>query len=174
MGKKYSKEDIERIKNTPDDLLTSEERKFKNIIPTIGYKGMPPTNPRGNWKKTPSFSSKVRKLMNDEEFLKTILKSTPSQWQGIVDNTPASMIAAGIVAGATKEIAKSVAENKPISKEVRDLVDLLNKIGYGEKVVHEAGETFFDKANISFNVVSTPTLEEIKDKDKDKDDDEED
>ena len=79
------------------------------------------------------------------------------------------MIAAGIVAGATKEIAKSVAENKPISKEVRDLVDLLNKIGYGEKVVHEAGETFFDKANISFNVVSTPTLEEIKDKDKDND-----
>ena len=170
MGKKYSKEDIERIASTPADLLTPEERRFKNIIPTIGYKGMPPTNPRGNWKKTPNFGARVRKLMNDEEFLKTILKSTPAQWQGIVDNTPASMIAAGIVAGATKEIAKAVAENKPISKEIRDLVDLLNKIGYGEKVVHKAGETFFDKANISFNVVSTPTLEEIKDKDADEED----
>lgn len=170
MGKKYSKEDIERIANTPSDLLTPEERGFKNIIPTIGYKGMPPTNPRGNWKKTPQLGTRVRKLMEDEDFLGTILKSTPGQWKGIVDKTPAAIIAAGIVAGATKEIAKAVAENKPISKEVRDLVDLLNKIGYGEKVVHEAGETFFDKATISFNVVSTPTLEEIKDKDADEED----
>lgn len=169
MGKKYSKEDIERIANTDPELLTPEERGFKNIIPTIGYKGMPPANPRGNWKKTPNFGHRVRKLMEDEELLSTILKSTPNQWKGIVDKTPAAVIAAAIVSNVTKEVAKSLSSDKPISKDVRDLVELLNKIGYGDKVVHEAGDTFFDKANISFSVVKTPTLEEIQNENSEED-----
>lgn len=170
MGKVYSKEDIERIANTDPELLTPQERGMKNLIPTMAVKGGPSTNPRGNYKRTPNLGGRIRKLMENEDFLKTILKSTPSQWKDIVDKTPGSIIAAGIVSAATKEIAKVVSDGKPVSKELRDLIDLLNKVGYGEKVVHEAGDSFFEKANINFNVISTPTLEEITGKNQDEED----
>jgi len=172
MGKTFSKEDIERIANTDPELLTPQERGMKNLIPTMAVKGGPSPNPRGNYKRTPNFGGRIRKLMEDENFLNTILKSTPGQWKDIVDKTPSAIIAAGIVSSATKEVAKAVSDGKPVSKELRDLIDLLNKVAYGEKVVHEAGDSFFEKANINFNVIPTPTLEEITGKNQDEEDNE--
>lgn len=161
MGKMFSEEDIKRIAATEDPaLLTLEERRMKQLIPTMAKKGQV-LNPNGRPKGSISWSTKVRKLMEDEDFLKTILSGTPKQWEGIVEKTPGSIIAAGIVANATQMIGESVKSGKPINKDLRDIIELLNKIGYGEKVVHEAGESFFEKAKFEFNVVETPKLEDI-------------
>ena len=94
--------------------------------------------------------------MGDEEFLNTIISQLPRQWEGVVDKYPASVIAAGLIATATQQVAKSIAEGKPVDEQTLKIIDRISKIGYGEtkNVNVDAEENgFFDKVNFNFTVV---------------------
>ena len=155
MEQKYTREGIEELRKIRDespDLLTSKEKGIANLKPA--QKGEV-RNPKGRGKGVKNWSAHFKKLMGDEKFLKTIIKSSPKEWDGIVGDYPADVIAAGVIAVITREVAKSVVEGKSLSNATLRSIELLNKTAYGEKVVHDIEEEgFFDKTNITFQVIS--------------------
>ena len=147
---KYTKEDIKAMQKQDPATLTPQERRLANLHPI--EKGEV-RNPKGKPKGVKSWSTHFKKLMGDEEFLKTIISSTPKEWDGIVGDYPADVIAAGVIATVTREVAEAVINQRPLSEATTRSIALLNKIGFGEKVVVDAEEGFFDKPVINFTVV---------------------
>lgn len=115
---------------------------------------------KGRKKGTRSWDAVFRKVLNSKEFQKTYLKTLPGQWNDIIENTPAELIAAGFIMSVSKEVAKAVQEDKPLPKEVRDAIMQLNKLGFGDKVVVEPDESVFDKVNLNFNVIQSARTED--------------
>ncbi len=147
-----TKEEIEELARRPYESLTSEERKLVNLNKGFWQKGQS-GNPKGRKKGCANWSTRFKKLMGDENFLKTIVSSMPAQWQDIVEDTPADLIAAGLIANITKGVAKSIKEEKPLPKDIRDAISLLNKISYGDKIVHEDPDGFFSAPVIKYEIV---------------------
>lgn len=159
---KYTREDIEALKKIRDEnpeLLTPEERGLANLTP---IKKGEIKNPKGRGKGVKNWSSHFKKLMGDEDFLKTIIKSNPKEWDGIVGEYPADVIAAGIIATVTREVSKAVVEGKPLSMATTRSIDLLNKLGFGEQknITLDDSEGFFEKTNITFTVLPAREKEE--------------
>lgn len=154
--KKYTKQDIERlraIKDSDPSKLKPEEIKYANLHPI--EKGEV-RNPEGRKKGTKNWHTHFQNLMGDEKFLSTIISQLPKQWEGVVEKYPASVIAAGLIATATQQVAKSIAEGKPVDEATLKIIDRIQRIGYGEtKNVNidsqEGG--FFEKVNFNFSVV---------------------
>ena len=69
-------------------------------------------------------------------------------------------MAAGFIMSVSKEVAKAVQEDKLLSKDVRDAIMQLNKLGFGDKVVVEPDESIFDKVNLNFNVIQSARTED--------------
>ena len=115
---------------------------------------------KGRKKGTRSWDAVFRKLNNSPEFMKTFVKSLPPEWNDIVNNTPAEVIAAGFIMSVSKEVVKHVMEGKPLPKDVRESIIQLNKLGYGDKVVIEPDQSVFDKININFSVVQSARTED--------------
>lgn len=115
---------------------------------------------KGRKKGTRSWDAVFRKVLNNKEFQKTYLKTLPAQWNDIIENTPAELMAAGFVMSVSKEVAKAVQEDKLLSKDVRDAIMQLNKLGFGDKVVVEPDESIFDKVNLNFNVIQSARTED--------------
>ena len=154
--KRYTKEDIEELKKVREEnpeLLTPEERRLANLKPV--KPGEVRNKTGGKKKGTKYWSTHFKRLMADENFLKTIIKQSPKEWEGIVEDCPADVIAAGIIATVTKEVAKAIAEGKSLDHATQRSIELLNKLGWGEKVVHEVDDEngFFQQPSIQFNVV---------------------
>lgn len=150
MKGKYTREDIEAFKKEDPALLTGEQKRLANLKPA--NKGEV-RNPNGN--TSIPWSSYFKKLMNNEDFLNTIISSLPKEWNDIVDKTPASVMAAGIIAVATREIAKKVASGEQIDEKTLRLLDRIKDIGYGDKVTHELDDNgFFEHTKITFEVVN--------------------
>ena len=151
-------EELRKVRDENPELLTARERSLANLHPVEKGERRGTGRPKGvkNW------STHFKKLMGDEEFLKTIIKQSPKEWNGIVGEYPADVIAAGIITIVTKEVARCVAEGKPLSNATQRSIDLLNRISYGEKKVMDIDEDsgFFDKTNIIFNVVPDRKTEE--------------
>lgn len=157
MESKYTKEDLERLRKIREEnpeLLTPEEKRLANLHPI--EKGEV-RNPEGRKKGTKNWSTHFKRLMGDEDFLKTIIGTLPSEWNGIVGDVPADVLAAGLIASAVREVAKATNDGKPIDKKTLDILDRISKFGYGDKVVHEIEdeEGFFDKKQIVFQVVDS-------------------
>ena len=150
--KKYTREDIENFKKKDPSELTSEQRRIANLNPV---KPGEVRNPVGKKKGTKNWATHFKKLLNDEKFLDSIITSLPSSWNDIVDKYPASVIAAGLIATATQNVAKSVTEGKPIDDQTLKTLDRIQKFTYGDKVVHDVDEEggFFEQAIFNFSVV---------------------
>lgn len=154
--KKYTKDDIERLRKLRDEdpsQLKPDEARYANLHPI--EKGEV-RNPKGRGKGVKNWSTHFKRLMGDEKFLKSIVKSLPSQWTDTVDEVPASVIAAGLIATATQNVARAVAEGRPVDEQTLKIIDRIEKIGYGEKVVHGVDEEqgFFEK--VEFNFITHP------------------
>lgn len=161
MEKKYTAQDIEELKKKDPSELTPKERGLVNLQPNkpgeTGEKRL-----GGRKKGTPNWSTYFKRLMNDEEFLGTIISSIPKEWEGIVEKYPASVIAAGLIASATRRVAESIVKNEAIDKETLEMIDRINKYGYGEKIQHGVDEDgFFEKTKIVFEVVPDRPREDL-------------
>lgn len=151
-----TKEEIQALAKKPYEDLTPEERRLVNLNKGFWEKGQS-GNPRGPKKGCRNWSTIFHKLMGNEDFLHTIVKSLPKDWQDIVEETPAELIAAGLVANIAKGVAKSLTEDKPLPKDIRDAISLLNKISYGDKIVYEDPDGFFSAPVIKYEVVPDRT-----------------
>lgn len=147
-----TKEEIQALAAKPYSELTPEERRLVNLNKGFWEKGVG-GNPKGKKKGCKNWSSIFQKLMGDEKFLHTVITSLPKDWQDIVQDTPAEVIAAGLVANIVKGVAKSLTSDQAIPKEVREAIALLNKISYGDKIVHDSDEGFFAAPVINYEVV---------------------
>lgn len=148
--KKYSVERIEELKKKDLKELTPEERRIANLNPV---KKGEVRNPNGRPKGAKNWSTHFRRLMGDEKLLKSVISQLPKQWDGIVDEIPADVIAAGLITSVTQGIAKAVAEGKPIDKNTLDMIDRIQRIGYGETKnvnLDTQEEGFFEKVNFNF------------------------
>lgn len=152
--KKYTKEEIEALKQRDPSELTSQERKLRNLQMFTGADD--PRRQNGRKKGSKNWSTYFKHLMSDEKFLKTVITQLPAQWTDVVEECPADVIAAGLIASTTQNVAKAIAEGKAIDKQTLEMIDRISKIGYGEqkKVSMEAEDNgFFNKVNFNFKVV---------------------
>lgn len=157
-NKKYTREDFEelrKIREENPELLSPKEKKLANLHPN--EKGKTGDEHRGGRKKgVRNWSTHFKRLMGDKEFLKTIITSTPDAWNGLVGEYPADIIAAGVIATVTREVAKAVAEGKPLNQATQKSISLLNDLGYGAKTVLAVDDEqvgFFEKPVINFTVI---------------------
>lgn len=149
-----TREEIEALAKKPYEELTSEERRLVNLSKGFFEKG----HSRGGKKKgCRNWATIFQKLMGDENFLHSIVSSLPKDWTDVVADTPADVIAAALIANVVRETAKCAQSDKPMSKDVRQAIALLNKIGYGDKIVHEDESGVFEKTTLNFRVVP-PTV----------------
>lgn len=151
--KKYTAADIAELKKKDPSELTPRERGLINITPITD-----PNDPRrqvGRKKGTVNWSTQFQKLMNDERMLKAIARQVPKKWSGVVGEYPATVIAAGVVTIATREVLKAMEQDKNLSIATLKTLELIGKLGYGDKVVHEADAEngFFNTAVFNFEVV---------------------
>lgn len=151
-NRKYTVEEIEELKKKDISELTPQERRLVNLRPM--RKGERSRNPKGRPVGIPSWSHYFKKFLNDEDFLNTVVSALPRNWEGIVEKTPASVIAAGLIAVATREVSKKVAGDEPIDEKTLRLIDRIKDIGYGDKITHEVENNgFFDHDQIIFQVI---------------------
>lgn len=151
--KKYTREDIEKLKTKDKSELTGEERSLANLKP---IKPGERRNPNGRPKGATNWSVHFKRLMGDEKFLSTIISQLPKKWDNIVDKYPADVIAAGLIATATQQVARAISEGKPVDEQTLKIIDRISKIGYGEmKNVNLDAEEggLFDKFQINFVTV---------------------
>lgn len=107
----------------------------------------------GRPKGCKNWSTRFQKLMGDEEFLKTIVKGTPKEWQEIVGETPADFIAACLIATVARSSATAMQKGEPLSRDIKDSIALIGKLGFGDKVVMEPENGFFTRPILNFEVV---------------------
>ena len=160
-GRKYTAQYIEELKQKDPREMTSKEKSLANLRPN--KKGVSGEERLGGRKKgSHLWSTYFKKLMADEEFLGTIISQLPKQWEGVVDKYPASVIAAGLIATATQQVAKSIAEGKPVDEQTLKIIDRISKIGYGDKVAVEVDNEngFFSQPVFKFEVVEDRKKEE--------------
>lgn len=159
--KKYTREDIEALKKKDPSELTGREKGLANLKPA---KKGEIRNPKGRGKGVKNWSTYFKNLLNDEQFLSTIIKSLPDTWNDTVEKYPASVIAAGLITTATQSVAKSVAEGKPVDEQTLRTLDRIQRFTYGDKITHDVDEDsgFFEKAVFNFNVVKPEKREEGK------------
>lgn len=149
---------IDDLRAKDPDTLTGKERKMLNLNPA---KKGEVRNPNGRKKGSKNFSTHFRNLMEDENFLKTVVTSMPSQWQGMVSDTPAGFISAAYLTVILKSLANSVKEGNVIDRDTRELISQLNKMAFGDKVVIEPeSDDFFQRTVLNFNVVPSREKDE--------------
>lgn len=150
-----TREDIEALKKKPKEELTPQERGLANLTP---YKPGQSGNPAGKKKGCKNWATHFQKLMGDPEFMHKIIKNAPKDWLDLVGDTPADVIAGGIIATVMKGVDKSFKTGK-LNQETQEQIKLLNKLGYGDKVVHDAADEagFFIQPVIKYEVVPDRT-----------------
>mgnify|MGYP001209475091 CR=1 FL=1 len=146
----YDRKYIEWLKEQPIENLTSEQRRLRNLNP---IKNGEVRNPNGAKKGSKHWSTYFQKMMDDPEFFKTFVKSIPKEWTDIDDNSSAKAIAAAVVSSTTKKCLETAAKGEEIDKDTREMIALLNKVAYGDKVVYSTDDSFFNSPVINFNVV---------------------
>lgn len=153
--KKYTRAEIEELAKQDPSTLTLKERRLVNILPTMNKKGETGDKHYGGRKPgTRNWDTMFRKLMNDDRFLDKMGLNIPPEWHDTVEKYPASVIAAGMITMAARDVVDSVNSGKKIDKATLDLLDRIAKFGYGDKVVHDIEKpSFFDRTEFHFNVI---------------------
>lgn len=155
----YDRRYIEWLKTQEPETLTPEQRRLRNLKPARDGEVR---NPNGPKKGVKHWSTHFRKLMEDEDFFKTFVSGVPKEWEGIVDNSSAKAIAAAVIASTSRRCMECLAKNEPLDRETREMVALLNKLGYGDKVVIEdiEGNSPFNRPALFFDVIPSKHPEE--------------
>jgi len=148
--RKYTKEEIEELKKKPVEELTPYERRLTNL--SIIQPGEV-RNPNGLKKGTVLWPTRFKKLLANPDFLKRVMGTTPENWRDVVNEDSADVIAAGLIASVLRQVQECEENNKRLPKETLDAIALINKMAFGDKIVHETDDSFFQKASITFNVV---------------------
>ena len=91
--------------------------------------------------------------MDDTKIFQTFVKSLPKEWEGIIDNSSAKAIAAAVIATTTRKSLEKASKNEDFDKDTREMIALLHKIAYGDKITYSADDSFFNSPVINFNVV---------------------
>lgn len=155
----YDRRYIEWLKTQDPNTLTPEQRKLRNLKPV---KRGEVRNPEGGKKGALHWSTYYRKLMDDPEFFKTFITGVPKEWEGLINNSAAKAIAAAVITSTSKRCMECLAKNEPLDKDTREMVALLNKLGYGDKFVIEdsEGNSPFNRPALYFDVIPSKKLEE--------------
>ena len=101
-------------------------------------------------KQLKDLSIKVREMLANEKITKALLKDTPKYVLAAAENgnpQPADVIIAVLIA-------------KSFQGDVR-AIEQLRKMGYGDTVTLEAGESFFNKERLTLNVVDPKPMQAI-------------
>lgn len=153
------KNKIDLIKEKDPSTWTPQERKLANLKPQRSDE--PGRNPKGRKKGLKNWSTVFQRVLDDEAFFKKVISSSPKQWAGLIDDTPAEFIAGAYVASILQGLAKSAQEDGTFSidKETRELITQLNKMTFGDKVVNSY-DGFFEQPQFSIKVVNN--REEVK------------
>lgn len=135
------------------EKLTQEETRLLNVSKGMIKPGEV-RNPNGHPKGVKNWSTHFKRLMGDEKLLKSVISAKPGEWEGIVDDIPADIIAAGLIATVTRQVAQAVAQGKSIDKDTLKAIELLNKTAYGEQknLSVDDSQGFFEKPVINFIV----------------------
>lgn len=150
MEKEHTPVDLETLRQKPKEQLTPRERGFLNLKPA---KKGEVRNPNGRPKGLKNWPTIFKNLMNDEKFLNTLIASKPRDWDGMVGDTPAEVLAAVVIASTIRSAAKYIGQDKPLPKDVREMILLVSKLTYGDKVKIESDGGFFQQPVINFSVV---------------------
>jgi len=154
MGQHYTKEQIEELKKRPYGELTSEERKIVNLnlFNSTDHRA------KGREKGSITWSTRFQKYMEDAKLVDLAKKIKPGAFASVgdtKDKTPADMIAAGLIVNVMASLQEYVDTGKPLNKDVREAIALLNKIGYGDKVTHSFEDAgFFQAPVIKYEVLA--------------------
>ena len=151
MEKEHTPIDLETLRNKPKQELTPREKRLLNLKPI--QKGEV-RNPAGRQKGTRNWSTIFKHLMDNEKFCQTLIGSKPKEWNEMVGDTPAEVLAAVIVASTVRAAAKYIGQDKPLPKDVRESILLVSKLTYGDKLKVETDGGFFQQPTINFSVVS--------------------
>lgn len=151
--RKYTADEIEELKKKDLNELTSHERQLINLKPV--REGDPKRANSGRKKGSVNWSVQFQRLMNDERMIEAIAHQVPKKWSGVVGQYPATVIAAGVITIATREVLKAMEQDKSLSIATLKTLELIGKLGYGDKVVHEADSEngFFNTAVFNFEVL---------------------
>ncbi len=154
----YDRRYIEWLKEQDPATLTPEQRRLRNLSP---IKNGEVRNPAGGKKGVKHWSTHFRKLLEDEDFFKTFISGVPKEWEGIVDNSAAKAIAAAVITSTSRRCMECLAKKEPLDRDTREMVALLNKLGYGDKVVIEDvnGDSPFNRPALYFDVIPSKKSE---------------
>lgn len=150
MEKEHTPIDLEALRNKPKQELTPREKGLLNLKPI--QKGEV-RNPAGRRKGARNWSTIFKHLMDNEKFCQTLIGSKPKEWDEMVGDTPAEVLAAVIVASTVRAAAKYIGQDKPLPKDVRESILLVSKLTYGDKLKVETDGGFFQQPVINFSVV---------------------
>lgn len=105
---------------------------------------------RRNHKQLKDLSAKVREMLANEKITKALLKDTPKYVLAATedgDPQPADVIICVLIA-------------KSFQGDVR-AIEQLRKMGYGDTVTLEAGESFFNKERLKLDIVDPTPMQAI-------------
>lgn len=146
----YTAAEIEELKKMPREQLTARQKGLCNLKP---IKPGEARNPNGTKKGHKKWATVFKNLMDNEKFCQTLIGSKPKEWNEMVGDTPAEILAAVIIASTVRAAAKYIGQDKPLPKDVRESILLVSKLTYGDKVKVETDGGFFQQPTINFSVV---------------------
>ena len=150
----YDEREAERQKilekKARGEKLTQDETRLANLNM---IKPGEVRNPKGHPKGVKNWSTHFKKLMGDEKLLKSVISAKPREWDGIVDDVPFDVIAAGLIATITRQVAEAVAQGKALDRNTLKAIELLNKLSFWDKLVIDTEDSsVFSQPVINFVV----------------------
>ena len=157
MGKETSREEIEELAKKPREELTPHERSLVALLPLMNKPGCTKETMKGGRKAGGhNWSWYFKKLMNDPDFMDTIMRTRPESWcqNEKYGDVPGEALAAGVITIVTKSVIEAMQKNQKLDQATLKTLEIIGKLGFGDKVTHELeGKSFFDKTELVFNVV---------------------
>lgn len=157
MATGLTRADIEELAKKDPSELSGQERTLVGLLKSMNQKGCSKENMNGGRKKGGhNWSWYFRKIMNDPEFMQTIMAVRPEQWcqNEKYGDVPGEAIAAGVITIAVRSVMDAMEKNQKLDGATLKTLEVIGKLGFGDKITHEIdGDSFFDKTELVFNVV---------------------
>ena len=96
-------------------------------------------NPKGRPKGLKNWSSIVQQLLADEKLIDKVVSKKPAYWDDLPTKNGANAIVVAMMIRAMQGEQKAA--------------DWLRKTGFGDKLIHDFEEGFFEKSSFNINIV---------------------